>query len=799
MYPQYKDYNKVIVEIRGKGNEVYKLSNINKSGLPGEFCGCHLESLTIESPAVSNNNPADIGTTGEVTIIDYKDSVFKYLSTHLSQFMDGDKPKSGIQNKELLPKIHIEIWCYTNHYSIDGHILLWSMQFSGTTPSINLTWSTVCPGNMPKNGYISPSSRWTHPGNLIDELQKKYSEECGDTPFILKLNGHQPLKNQECYQYLRFKEPDGVCCDLSKCNSTGNVLIDGYDFICKTCEAGMGSNYEPIHCAESSSSSGFVAQTQKFSSNNDTDVSAGEGASAADIIFINNGKYPAYSKYTFDNKDRTVIPITSFNFDTDFNKLTLQSGIRQNPNGTVVSGNSRENSSASSAEHNEKLNSDQQTSDAITVKFECYNTMVFKRNNLNSPVQIKVFNEFGQEHVASGMATVRACTYSLQGAVIKASVECTQVFNTLITSISKPSGVGGSTDVSYSSESGSYNTKSESSFNYFKTEDSIPVPLELDKTSECINSGKLNQHVDEFLENYGGLTNLDRVLDYKYVSNLVEDGNFGLLCLLIAVANWGVSKDYPSNWKQDAYTLLPEYKDKRPFCASDQGKTPYDYKSGGLGIPHFDSDNFLKFYTTFGFDNNISDSTKKHFESLLLSEGNVTGWSSIKFNSEARLIPTFASGSKPRNFDNGLKQDSEWLNWANNIVYFKNKDDQAIYQQYLTKYWIENYWLSTMQELKKYHSTSNHVICVQDAIRIARMKNSGTNQSQWGSDVYRHMYGCTVAEQSDAYGFNLQNASEDRYNRQKAFCRRCGDILGWELSRNNKINCDRCGKVIKYN
>ena len=141
---------------------------------------------------------------------------------------------------------------------------------------------------------------------------------------------------------------------------------------------------------------------------------------ATELIFVQNGKFPAYSRWTIKDITYCVIPMTSFSFNTEFKKLALQSKILTNPNGsTTEQGGVTTQTNASAA-------------DAITVKFDCENVMSFNRNDIMSQIKFIVFNENGLEHPVSGTAMVRSCTYTLKGGVVHASVECTEVFGYII-------------------------------------------------------------------------------------------------------------------------------------------------------------------------------------------------------------------------------------------------------------------------------------------------------------------------------------------------------------------------------
>ena len=80
-------------------------------------------------------------------------------------------------------------------------------------------------------------------------------------------------------------------------------------------------------------------------------------------------------------------------------------------------------------------------------------------------------------------------------------------------------------------------------------------------------------------------------------------------------------------------------------------------------------------------------------------------------------------------------------------------------------------WLPVLNTLKSKKSQPNHIICLQDAIRISRAKNSANT-------YIKNVPGKNVARQYTSYG-----GDEERPIRQKCFCRRCSDILGEVINK----------------
>lgn len=741
---QYKDYNRVIVTLVTAAGE-YVLSNINCKGLPNypdeSNSGAHLQSIEIEAPTVGTDNPQNIGTKGTISVVDYQDAVFNILRSHLNKYINNidSTPKS-----EYLPKIKIEINCFTNSEGYTGHITEWSMQFSGNTPVLTLKWSALCPSDEPKEPDALPKdATYKTPKALIDAVRGAYNE---NIPFIDE-SGNDMTGN------IKFINEE-VVFDLSKIQSCGNKLLDTYNFILSNSTSNDG---KVLGCKKASSSSYVVFIKNPVENAQKTE----NGDICKSLIFIQNGKYKEYEQIQLESgEQRYVIPMTSFNFNTDMKNLVLQSRLLANPNGNVSStsnGNSVTAGSAENTEVSQESNSKNTGSDAISISFECCNTMAFNLNNDNSRVRYEIYNERGKRHALSGEGIVRSCKYTLSGAVVRASVECTEVFNSC-DGKSSPAPATSNPP----SEAAQETVREVTDYKkYLCSEDDRKTSLSKDNTERTYK-----EHVKEFIDKYGELTGASRLLDIEFVNKLIEGCDFGLLTLLISVANYGIKNPKP-NWKIDAVNLDPGYKNKKPFCASNTGKGPYDYKKGGLGIAHWDSGNLDDIYTTVGFPADMSKADQDHFSKLLVSSGTVT-WGLGSFSGIKRLIPKFSKGAQMTLFDDRLKQDSKWLKWAHDILYYKDESGNRPYQYFLFELWFKKFWYPTINGLKSKSPSGNHIPCLQDAARIARAGNSATG-------LISKSCGKNVEKQYELY-YN----DKERYMRQKAFCRRCADIIGYE-------------------
>lgn len=750
LYPEYKDYNKVTVTFLG-----YTVSNINTKGpLPGRnIDGVQLQSLSIKGTSL--DNAKEIGAGGTLTLLDYKHTLFNILSNNLDKVMKKD------DNAKLFADIFIEICCYSGKITFDAHLLKWSLSYNGGASVITIEWSVVSPDTVAHN---SVNGEFYTPEALIYAGQK--ASTGNNVKFVYVEDG---IEYENLAVSGRIKFGTSVYYDPTKLTTSGNGLIDVYRAVATN---SITSSGDPLYYTVEGDT--FYA----YSSNpkNSTGVSSAD-KSCNGLVFVQNGRWPAYHKRS-DGK--VVIPITSFSADIDSSKMTLKGNMRGNFNGTQVVYNNQVSTQVggdTSAVQAANTADGSNNNDPVTLKLECYNIMSFAVNNKNETISVEVYDECGViVPVFSVNNMVRSVEYDLSGAVVKASIECTNIFNLDETSAT-------STDVSIQSQDDNFTPADQSSQNsqdglntsdldykkYLCSEDSKVTSLSKDNTVQLMSSGEFDTDVDEFLGRYGSLTGASRSLDISFVNSIISHGNYGLLTLLISVANYGIT-GAPPDWKLDAVNLDPDYKKKRPFCASNTGKAPFDYTKGGLGIAHWDSGNLDDIYTTIGFDPSevASDSQKKHFQSLLVKDNSITGWKNITYKGIPRVVPIF-SKKKPdiRVFDKGLKQDAAWLSWAKKVVYYRDTDGHFIYQYYLFRLWVQKFWIPTVNTLRKKQSSAYHLIGLQDATRIARAGNSATG-------LINLSCGKNVERQYEIY-YN----DKERYMRQKAFCRRCADIIGY--------------------
>lgn len=864
MKEEYRVYNRAEVTIIS-GDEKYTISKVNTKAFPGKSCECHVESITINSPAVSSGNSANIGATGSVNIIDYSDAVFKFLANHLKKFLakdssndslfnfnSVDKSKiSGKTSKELLPKIVIDIWCYAgpNPYTVTGSITSWDMQFSGTTPSINLSFTGVPADVSPlsrtdenKEDYdlLYSVSDWgedkTDHGllqlfNLIAKLSK-----IGPVPKVMFHYYDKTISNikEICNDYL-YLNPTNFVKNVPK--KYGNFFYDAVSYlfsITKTKQIGDDTTKSQIttNCVIDVDGSVTIFTP-------DVEVSAtksDENSTLDELIFVFNGKYPAYSTPDIKSvKDlhgldkRKVILVDSFKFDTKFSLLALSKSLTENINGTSVNdndgGSKTINTNGDSGGAAELSAANDKASEAITFSFDCYNVMAFEVNNLAGSVKVLVYNELGEIHPVSGSAIVRKCTYTLSGAVVKASVECTKVFNRAIVdkTSTNDGGPPPAADVKPKEPEETVEDvpveekpakkeedPTKSLLEYLRSEDKYPVPVNLDNTANLIGEGGVfREQVDNFIKKYGDKSGYHRRIDFeKDIKPMLDSHNFGLFSLLICVANCGVGPEKDSMF--DDWIDAPIYEDSfknvkgiNKFFSSSIGKLPYDHKSGGLGIAHWDSGNLGDIYENVGFDEKDTEVVGKDIWSdLLLSKGTILRWEQITtdFDGKAppmsRFKPVLSKGAKIGLFGRIVGDDrnkphkyrAHWLNWANKILHYKDQSRGRIYQYYIFEMWIKKFWSPVIESLKTSSTKEGHTISLQDAARISRIANSdgSTKCNSCNAKKYPGLSGCNNATQVDTY-LNKRPKRRARRIKQLAFCRRTADIIGY-LYHEGKIH-----------
>lgn len=832
LHEEYKNYNKVVITIDPGLSSEYVISNINLKGIPDEKCGVHLQALTIEPPVYDSGNPSNVGAKGTITVVDYRDAIVNTLINHFIDYVrniPGVNPNANanllteidvskitpdvIDYAQLLPTIRIEIYCYIGSAVVyDGFITDWSTQFAGTTPSVSLSWSVICTSNPAQNNEPVAFST-ADAKSYFEAVKAKFSTTKAPKVTILKADGTEATWKDIHYPYGKSGAAIGEETQLQ--NFTRNQIINALNHICETNVFGDSEN--PIIGRLSNDGSEFfiIEKNPEVDNPNNQD-----NIVSSNILFIQNGKYKAYSTFKRDQNEYFVVPMTSFTFNTSFKQLALQFNITDNPNGNKMTGGdgqSVETGEPSQTKAAVNSAAKDASASAISVKFECYNIMAFNQYNLNSYINYEVYNEFGVKHISSGKAVVTKVSYDLSGGVIKASVEATQMFNAVISddpnnkkTIGELQGVKPKSGIMPDGSVKLSPMPSKNDPNYdlielLRQEDDDPVSLSYDKTESLLydNNNLFDQAVLVFLNQYAvdnPSSGSRRMIGLSYAQSLITSGNIGLLTLLLAVCNYGVYKDTnddvtldQADWFTDLDDVVLKYhgfENRKKWFASDIGKNPYDYKSGGLGIAHWDAENLAEIYQNCGFSPKLSDKDKSELERLFLdvskdtkevakfASGKFTGWSNptqlqvIPSRFIDRIIPQFSGNCYFRRFDNGLRQSDAWKAWAREILYYRgNTGNDRPYQIYLFRLWVIKFWIPTVNALRNInYSTSGHNICLQDAIRIARAGNSKTS-------YINKMAGKSVVEQ-----YSIYEGNDDRAVRQKAFCKRCADIVGWALT-----------------
>lgn len=788
LYPEYLNYNPCTIII----NNNCIITNIQTKGLPEYNCGAHLESLEIISTKVGAQNSREIGTSGTVTITDYKNSVFDslrgkmtdYLSAKESDLNSSEGSLSGDKDpctrNIYLSTISIEIRCFTGVKKWNGWVLDWEYVFTGTTPSIQINWTVLTPTGACKadlfKGQIA--GEFTKPKEAIKYIQDKYELVSGNIP-IVDVNGNDVVDKLEFNSGKINLDLNGfggngvsplltaLWIILAECNIQGNLIT----YVIQPHEDdNIGVSSERI-----------VIQ---YSNSSNNTASTSNGKTTDGIVFVQNGSYPYYKN---NSNNKCVIPMNSFNYKADMKNMALQSRVLYNKNGNMVIA-SNEGKSVTLTPDSSAIKSQEKSvegSSGVSVSFTCYNVLSFSLNNIAEKISYEVYDEFGNYNIVSGLGTVNEARYSLKGGVVQADVTAVEYYNSVKTTEENnlESSTNSDNTTKQSSNSHGDNTKETDKERLIKQKDSKYLALTYDKTKNLIDSGICFEQINEFFDRgYHLLKGASRKLDWDYVEDLLHTGNIGLISLLYGIANYGIKKE-PSSLTDEAVTFST-YKGKSSFFASDIGKTPLDYKVGGLGIAHWDSSNLKDIYSKVGFDKTYTDNSS--LISILTTPvsgklGKVSGWKSGIYKDQNRYFPIYSSNDcNMTKFDKGLSQNKSWLSWAESITTFKDSTGNYIYQHYLFYLWFEKFWFTTMKNLYSAKTNTNwvdilkntsngqHVPSLQDAVRIACSGNSVTS-------LVRKSAGKDIETQVTNY-YNSA-AKENRVTRRLIFCKRLTSLL----------------------
>jgi hypothetical protein len=793
LYPEYKDYNEVKVTLMNE----YVISNINKKSNVGTIDNVQLQSLTITGPKIHNEK--HLSATGQITVADYKHTIYNLLTKHFEDYRKKNTDNTNAAS--LFPGVKIEIHSYTGSRSYYGNVLEWNMSFNGALSTITINWSSIVPEV--RNGNTAPNELgkfvgiFETPYDAIKRAKEVYKYSEIDFIYIYN-NTRYTESDLQSASLLMFPKP--IELDLSAAPSTSNRLIDCYNAIV---DNAITVEEHPVY-GEVIDNKYIVRPTNMNLSAETTDNSR----ECSDIIFVLNGKYLPYSQVN----GKLVVPLTSFTCNFNFKDQVFRGDINGNFNGTVISDNNGTWLSTESIEGANRVHKQSIDHKFFNeVSFECLNTLCFENYNLDSKVKLEIFDECGNHvHVLSDVYTITEHEYTIDGAVVKASVKCTNLFSSDKTKVGEeqvPPAVEDKKEEDTKEEaknSDSPKEKLNDLVTYLKSEDDFTVSLSFDSTKP--NTKTFYENVDKFIQLYGTKSGNARNLDFGYVKDLHEKRQYGLLSLLMAAANYGV-KDYPERWKSDEFIdpVLFYNNGKEinhtKFGASSIGKKPFDYEEGGIGIAHFDSGSLIDIYTTMGFKPEEVNTKEKrdHFNEILTYDHRIIDWQEITISSKAgisdgiiRVVPIFdkrrSNHVKVNSKDTAyyrkfalLKGDTAWKDWARELVNYVHKGSNIVnaskdaecypFQRMLFDLWVNEYWIPTINGLKKCNVQPGHLVSLQDAVRISRAGNSG-------KDYINQSCGKNVAEQ-----FVIYRNMQDREIKQKAFCRRCANIISW-LVRN---------------
>lgn len=752
-------YNHVTVKLVSKTKGEYIISNIQTKGLPGANCECHLKDITIECPIYGGTqtgsvNNAEISASGTVNLIDYKNSVFNFIRESIANFIKVKEDQKDLT--DYLPQIIIKICCFDGERSWYGNVTKWSTSFTGGVPTLSLEWGVYTSKYKDEAGNNNVlNGQYNNPKELIDKIKNLYDKSIPLNGFDgNEYNGNNP-------KLLFISSPFNV--NINNINNSRNKQLSEYLYVISNCV----TDDNKLLSLKYDDKNNVVQLIYK----DQTDETANKTQDPIKkYIFVQNGSYEYYKPRKSDGK--IVIPMSSFNFSADLTNTVLTTKVINNPNGTQVS-TTAPNSSDTIKTGNATTDATASANEtsAIKLTFECSNIVNFESHLLNSKVEYEIFDEHGKKSLLSGSGTVTKCTLTVSGAVVKANIECTEVFGTSDSNTTDTTDTSDTKDQTTPAKEEKKQEQKEM-IEYLRREDDNPIPYTIDQTDKLLYNGKFAEHVDNYLNLYFDKTGTKRNLNSNFIDYILTDGDFGLLALLIAVANHGVEDPQNLGLTDDPVTHMIEYKNRKPFLASDIGKKAKDHKpgEGGLGIAHWDAENLQDIYTTIGFDPSCD---KNYFTKLLLDvpkkekdkkkyTGIITGWRTGSFKNEDRVFPIFQKHCYMRRFDYGLSKDEKWEAWAKQLLEY-NGPDGRIYQQYLFQLWVKTFWIKSKQALANAISAHKYI---QDLVRISRAGNSA-------SSFISQMAGQDCNRQYEIY----DTGKKLRDDRQKSYCKRCNVII----------------------
>lgn len=421
MQPQYRDYNEIAVTLF---KEKYIVSNIHKQY--GKNDNAHLQSLSVEVPSFETKDAASTGYKGSLSIVDYRNVLF-------TKFVTFQTENKG---KQIQIPIEIEIKCFTGNKSFYGVVDEWQLTFTGSVPSIEIQWKAfpMFPSSADLDGT------YTNPSGFIDAAVQLLKSPETDSPkkcVYIDPSG-SAHESGEFDSLFKFQYPENIgyvvfrAASISASNGTIYAALKFFVENARLASdesAALTYNYNVKDSA-------FEIRQVAPEANQPTDK--GDNP-IKELAFILNGSKPAYSK---DETGKYIIPMTAFSFNSNHKDAILQYSINSNMNGSTIAkdGAGATSSNAPTEVLESTVSSDTKSVDAgkTEISFDCYNVMAFCNNDVNAKIYFRLFTEFGEEHpITAGnennrYATVTSVSYDLSGAVVRASVKATQVYNTKV-------------------------------------------------------------------------------------------------------------------------------------------------------------------------------------------------------------------------------------------------------------------------------------------------------------------------------------------------------------------------------
>lgn len=436
MNEEYRTYNNVVVTLDcADGRYTVSTINTGPSSLNDKSSGPHLESISIDSPSIGGNqssiNPSSIGAKGTITLTDYKEKVFNALASHFTNYKNA--------NTGVFPHVTVHIDCWAGSLDFYGFVNNWRLSYTGLKPSIVIEWGQFqgpSPDIKTEGLKAAAGSTWSSPGSLLKAIHEDFPESPSSNRIHLVVHGNdgKTYKDGQIDSIVQFNAPVEFN-PANMVNRTSNNQLNAIQFLASKCVDKDGKDM--IAYLDTNPNGTTIILESALDANGKAREHNNNELDS--IVFVLNSHYAPYTKQSIGNlSNKYIIPITNFNYEMNLSNLCLSFGIIQNPNGnTSITNNGNDKTVSTTQNAAVEMSGQSTTTNNLTMSFDCYNVALFSNNDLQRPIHIVIFNEYGELHPlskAENSAVVSEFNYSLDGAVLKASIKCTTVYNNLIRS-----------------------------------------------------------------------------------------------------------------------------------------------------------------------------------------------------------------------------------------------------------------------------------------------------------------------------------------------------------------------------